>query len=52
MAATKSTSDGHLRLRIAFDTMDMEGTSGVYPRALLRLGVERNGAVTCIADAA
>jgi hypothetical protein len=52
MVATKSSSDGRLRLRIALDTMDMFGTSGTYPWALLRLGIERNGAVTCITDAA
>lgn len=52
MVATKSSSDGHLRIRIALDTRDMIGTSGTYPWALIRLGVDRRGTVACITDAA
>lgn len=52
MLATKSSADGRLRIRIALDTMNMPGTPGTAPWKLIRLGVEMDGSVTCIADAA
>lgn len=48
MLATKKSADGRFRVRIALDTMDSSGTSGTMPWSLLRLGVEQDGAVSCI----
>jgi hypothetical protein len=52
MVATKATADGRVRIRIALDTEDRMGTSGSYGWGMIRLGVEVDGAVTCIQDRA
>ncbi len=50
MIATKSTADGRVRMRIALDTEDRGGTSGTYGWGLIRLAVEVDGVVSCMAD--
>lgn len=52
MVATKSSSNGRYRIRIALDTEDRFGTSGTIPWAMIRLGVEIDGIVTCITNRA
>lgn len=48
MLATKKSADGRIRVRIALDTADRGGTSGTMGWGLVRLGVELDGAVSCI----
>jgi hypothetical protein len=50
MIATKQSSDGRVRIRIALDTEDRMGTSGTYGWGLIRLAVEVDGEVTCMKE--
>jgi len=52
MIATKRSADGRLRVRLALDTQDLFGTTGTMPWRLVRLGVEVDGAVSCITEPA
>lgn len=50
--ATKESSDGEYRLRLALETGDNFGTSGSYPWQPMRLAIQTPEGVICVDDSA